>query len=92
MLGSCREINLGFINIKRNVVQAELSTIKNGIGSLLRECTTHPLEIIIRNLHEWAEHTRANREGIPAWGWRLARERLHGSSRLSSFYNFIIEF
>ena len=36
MLGSCWEINLGFINIKKNVVQAELSSIKNGIGSLLR--------------------------------------------------------
>lgn len=36
MLGSCREINLGFINIKKNVVQAELSSIRNGIGSLLR--------------------------------------------------------
>lgn len=27
---------MGFINIKKNVVQAELSSIKNGIGSLLR--------------------------------------------------------
>lgn len=27
---------MGFINIKKNVVQAELSSIRNGIGSLLR--------------------------------------------------------
>lgn len=31
------EINLGFINIRKNVVPVRAELFKNGIGSLLRE-------------------------------------------------------
>lgn len=42
---------MGFINIKKNVVQAELSSIKNRIGRLLREVHYPSLEISLSGLN-----------------------------------------